>query len=168
MKELKVTSTISIYDSLSEMTEEEAELLMLASEQMKKSYAPYSRFRVGAAVKLENGKIFPGCNQENASYPLCICGERVALFNAGAHFPNTEVNLLAIVASNEAFKIDKPVAPCGACRQVISEFEQKQDKPIRIMLMGDTEAIYVFNSAAELLPFGFDSSYLFGTKQGPK
>ena len=161
MKELKVVSTITIFESVDEMTEEEAGLLQIAKDQLANAYAPYSRFKVGAATKLNNGMIFLGCNQENASYPLCICGERVALFNAGASYPDEPVKLLAIVASNKAFDINKPVAPCGACRQVIIEFEQKLEQKIRIMLMGNGKEVYVFNGGRDLLPFSFDKSYLF-------
>ena len=161
MKELKVTSTIKVYESINELSEEERQLMILAKEQLHYSYAPYSKFRVGAAVKLENGEIFKGCNQENASYSLCICGERVALFNAGAKYPDGVVKLLAITASNEELEILKPVAPCGACRQVILEFEEKQGSNIKILLMGDGSEIYAFENSRELLPFSFDRSYLF-------
>ena len=136
------------------------ELLKFASEAMDLSYSPYSNFKVGAAVRLDNGSIVLGANQENASYPLCICGERVALFNSSINYPDHIIQDLAIVAHNENLFIPKPVSPCGACRQVIIEYELRQNSDIRLLLKGDGNEVYEFLSGKKLLPFGFDNSYL--------
>ncbi len=124
------------------------------------AYAPYSGFLVGAAVQLSNGMVLGGCNQENASYPLCMCGERVALYNAAANYPTESVVTLAIVARNPKKKLTQPVSPCGACRQVIAEYESRYGSDIRIILKGETEDIIEFESIKELLPYGFDDTFL--------
>lgn len=124
------------------------------------AYAPYSGFLVGAAAQLSNGVVLGGCNQENASYPLCMCGERVALYNAAANYPNESVVTLAIVARNPKKKLTQPVSPCGACRQVIAEYESRYKSDIRILLKGETDDIIEFKSIKELLPYGFDDTFL--------
>jgi len=124
------------------------------------AYAPYSGFLVGAAVQLENGVVLGGCNQENASYPLCMCGERVALYNAAANYPTIAVDTLAIVARNPKKKLTQPVSPCGACRQVIAEYESRYGTDIRILLKGETDEVIEFSSIKELLPYGFDDTFL--------
>ncbi len=124
------------------------------------AYAPYSGFLVGAAVQLKNGVVLGGCNQENASYPLCMCGERVALYNAAANYPNEPVDTLAIVARNPKNKLTQPVSPCGACRQVIAEYESRYGSGIRIILKGETDDVIIFDNIKELLPYGFDDTFL--------
>ena len=124
------------------------------------AYAPYSGFLVGAAAQLANGVVLGGCNQENASYPLCMCGERVALYNAAANYPTEAVVTLAIVARNPKKKLLQPVSPCGACRQVIAEYESRYGSDIRIILKGETDDIIEFDSIKELLPYGFNHTYL--------
>lgn len=160
MKEVKVTSTFKVYDSISELTDLEQSVMQKAIDMLDNVYAPYSEFYVGAAALTDQGNIYGGCNQENASYPLCICGERVALYNAGANEPKTPIQLLAIVSHNPKKFIDRPVSPCGACRQVISEFAMRHNKDYPILLKGDGKIIYKLASSCELLPFGFDSKYL--------
>jgi len=149
-----------VYDSIDHLEPYLKELLAVAIQQLDHAYAPYSKFHVGAAVLLEDQSIYPGCNQENASYPLCMCGERVALYNAAANKPGVLIKSLAITAKNLQKKLDQPVSPCGACRQVILEYENKQNSPIEIILKGDTPEVYYFASSKILLPFGFDSSFL--------
>jgi len=124
------------------------------------AYAPYSGFLVGAAAQLSNGLVLGGCNQENASYPLCMCGERVALYNAAANYPNETVVTIAIVARNPKKKLTQPVSPCGACRQVIAEYESRFGSDIRILLKGETDDVIEFKSIKELLPYGFDDTFL--------
>ena len=160
MKEVKVTSTLKVYKNLSELTSMEQTVMQKAIDMLKSVYAPYSGFFIGAAVLTDQGNIYGGCNQENASYPLCICGERVALYNAGANEPNTPIQLLAIVSHNPKKFIDEPISPCGACRQVISEFAMRHEQDFPILLKGDADMIYKLDSTSELLPFGFDSKYL--------
>ena len=160
MKEIKVTSTCKVYDSISDLTSIEQTVMKKAIEMLDNVYAPYSEFYIGAAVLTNTGNIYGGCNQENASYPLCICGERVALYNAGANEPKTPIQLLAIASHNPKIFIDKPISPCGACRQVISEFAMRHKQDYPILLKGDGDMIYKLDSSKELLPFGFDSKYL--------
>lgn len=124
------------------------------------AYAPYSGFLVGAAAQLSNGVVLGGCNQENASYPMCMCGERVALYNAAANYPSESVVTLAIVARNPKKKLTQPVSPCGACRQVIAEYESRYGSDIKIILKGETDDVIIFDSIKELLPFGFDDTFL--------
>jgi len=143
------------------LKEEDQHLLAFAAECLELAYAPYSRFRVGAALRTEAGHIVKGANQENASYSLCICGERVALFNKAVQYPNDAVISLAIRVSGSKV-ISRPAPPCGACLQVISEFEKRQNKPIRILLQGDTVEVLYFDSVADLLPVQFDGSFLKG------
>ena len=160
MKEVKVTSTYSVYDNKSQMSSIEQTVLQKAIDMLQNVYAPYSGFYIGAAVLTDSGNIYGGCNQENASYPLCICGERVALYNAGANEPKTPIQLLVIVSHNPKKFIDEPISPCGACRQVISEFAMRHKQDYPILLKGDGDKIYRLESSKELLPFGFDSKYL--------
>lgn len=160
MKEIIVTSTISVYDSMSKLSSIEQTVMQKAIDMLDNVYAPYSEFYIGAAALTDEGNIYGGCNQENASYPLCICGERVALYNAGANEPKTPIQMLAIVSHNPKNFIDKPISPCGACRQVISEFAMRHKQDYPILLKGDSDIIYRLKSSRELLPFGFDSRYL--------
>ena len=160
MKKIEVTTDIEVYDSIQDLSTEEQLVMKKAIDMLQNAYAPYSEFYVGAAVLTNSGNIYGGCNQENASYPLCICGERVALFNAGANEPNTSIALLAIVCHNPENIIKNPVSPCGACRQVISEFEKRHNQTFPILLKGDVDTIYKVASGQDLLPLGFDSSYL--------
>ena len=160
MKEIQVTSTFKVYDSISGLTTIEQTVMLKAIDMLDSVYAPYSGFYVGAAAMTDEGNIYGGCNQENASYPLCICGERVALYNAGVNEPKTPIQILAIVSHNPKKFIDKPVSPCGACRQVISEFAMRHNQDFPILLKGDGDMIYKLESSKELLPFGFDSNYL--------
>ncbi len=139
-----------------------ADILILesATKAMEMAYAPYSNFYVGAAVRLDSGLIITGANQENASYPLCMCGERIALYNASMIKPDFKVDALAIVARNKNIKIEKPVSPCGACRQVIQEYETRQKSPIRLLLKGESNDVMILNGISTLLPFSFDIFYL--------
>lgn len=133
-----------------------------AVEQLDYSYAPYSDFNVGAGVLLEDGTIVGGSNQENASYPLCCCGERIALYHASAAHPKKKVTLLTITARNnkKPLPTDQPIMPCGACRQVIAEYEQRFGKPILLYLFVDKNKIFKIESMQQLLPSSFDGSFL--------
>ncbi|MEM1002405.1 MAG: cytidine deaminase, partial [Bacteroidota bacterium] len=125
-----------------------------------KAYAPYSKFCVGAAIFLENGEVVTGSNQENASYPSGLCAERTALFYAGANYPNQEIKSIAITAASSNETTTEPIPPCGACRQVIAEYEDKQQKPIEIFFMGEVGKIAKSYSLANLLPFVFKGRML--------
>lgn len=161
MKKIEFNTNLNVYSNVSELSMEDQKLIAIAEEQLPIAYAPYSKFHVAAALSLANGEIVTGVNQENASYPLCICGERVALYNAGANFPDAAPVTLAIIAKNQLKETTQPVTPCGACRQVICEYELRHDCKIRILLKGgDGKEIYECNSGKDLLPFFFDSSFL--------
>ena len=149
-----------IYDSLDELEPQDAELVRLAHEATKSSYAPYSKFHVGAAVRMANGEIVTGNNIENAAYPSGLCAERVALFGAMAKFPGVAVEALAVVAHSESKVIDEPAAPCGACRQVMVEVEQQSKKALRVMCQGETGPVMVFDGIESLMPFIFLDKFL--------
>ncbi len=151
---------ITVYKAIEELESDDAALLKKAIGARKNAYAPYSNFQVGAAVLLENGEIVIGSNQENASYPSGLCAERVAVFQAGAKYPNVKIEKIAISAASSIHKVDTPAAPCGNCRQSISEYEFKQDAPIKLLLMGEVGDIIQCNSVEDILPLGFNSTYL--------
>ena len=160
MKSLNFEFQYTSHPDSSTLQKEDQELLEIAHQQLSKAYAPYSEFHVGAALRLENQAVTFGANQENASYSLCMCGERVAINNASVNHPGEKIITIAIVAKSKHLKINKPVTPCGACRQVICEFELKQDHPIRLLLQSDTDEVLEIPSAKSLLPIYFDGSFL--------
>jgi cytidine deaminase len=160
MKEITITTTISVFDSVADLPSEVQALMHQAVETRKNAYAPYSKFRVGAAILLDNGKIVLGSNQENAAYPSGLCAERVAIFQAGAMYPNAKIVKLAITAASDTNPTLSPIPPCGACRQSIAEYEFKQDTPIEIYFMGESGAVYKSNSITNLLPLSFDKTSL--------
>lgn len=142
-----------------ELSAEEQRLVDAAREATLRSYAPYSHFSVGAAVLLENGETVSGTNQENAVYPSGLCAERTTLFYANSRYPTAAVVALAIAARNEAGLLSRPLPPCGACRQVMLETEQRFGRPMTLLMSG-TEEIYRINGVQHLLPFAFDSEFL--------
>ncbi len=161
MKQIQYTSEVKVYEGFEEMDLKDVQLIKLAIDQLPLAYAPYSNFHVGAALRLSDGQIFTGVNQENASYPLCMCGERNALYSAGNTNPKVPVESLAIVARNMNKKTETPVTPCGACRQVICEYEHRHSSDIKIFLKGfDGSQVYEFTSGKDLLPFLFNPSFL--------
>jgi cytidine deaminase len=127
---------------------------------MKAAYAPYSHFNVGAAVLLANGKIVKGNNQENASYPVGLCAERVAIFSAGANYPGIPVEAIAVIATSDHFHLDRPVPPCGACRQAIAEYEHRYNKKIKMIMAGETGKVLLSESIENLLPYQFNADDL--------
>jgi len=160
MKSVNITATYTVYENLAELPESIQNLMKQAIMARKNAYAPYSKFLVGAAVLLNNNQIILGNNQENAAYPSGLCAERVALFSASANFPKTKIKALAITASPKDSILSNPVAPCGACRQVIAEYEFKQQKPLPIYFMGKAGKIIKTNSIKDLLPLAFDKTFL--------
>lgn len=160
MKELTITTTISVFSGISELPSDIQSLMDQAIEIRKKAYAPYSRFKVGAAILLDNGKIVLGSNQENAAYPSGLCAERVAIFQAGAIYPDAKIVKLAITAASDTNPTLSPIPPCGSCRQSIAEYEFKQDTPIEIYFMGESGEVYRSNSINDLLPLSFDKTSL--------
>ena len=160
MKEITITSKFSTFDTIHEVPAEIQNLMEQAVEIRKKAYAPYSKFRVGAALLLDNGKTVLGSNQENAAYPSGLCAERVAIFQAGAIYPDAKIVKMAITAASDTNTTTSPIPPCGACRQSIAEYESRQEQPIEIYFMGETGMIYKSHSLKNLLPFMFDKNFL--------
>lgn len=139
-----------------ELCESDRTLVDLAKEATFSSYAPYSKFSVGAALRLENGDVVKGCNNENAAYPVTLCAERTAIFSAQAQYPNVPIVELAVAARNVKGEfVVKPVSPCGSCRQVIAEQEYRYKRNVRVMMVGE-EGILVAESVKDLLPLGFE------------
>lgn len=154
MKEIEVKPRIW-EAQMDELTPEERSLIEQAIEGTNRSYSPYSLFHVGAALKLQNGVTYIGCNQENAAFPAGICAERSAIFAAGAQYPDQPVIMLAIAArSREGEFTKEPVSPCGTCRQVLIETETRFQQPIRILLYGQ-RCVYVLDSIKQLMPLSF-------------
>ncbi|WP_420320258.1 cytidine deaminase [Flagellimonas sp.] len=160
MKKKQVGFELSIYDDAYELSQMEQKLLKEAELARENAYAPYSNFKVGAAVLLENGEIVIGNNQENSSYPSGLCAERVAVFQAGAKFPGVTIKSIAISATSNNYVVDKPAGPCGNCRQSIIEYEQKQESPISILLRGEVGPVFKCNSISDILPLAFSRSFL--------
>lgn len=152
MKEIKLETKIAVYP-LNEVPEEEQSLVHAAVKATEQAYAPYSKFHVGAAVLLADGTIVTGSNQENAAYPSGLCAERVALFHAGHQYPDVPVVALAIAAATGGRQVES-ISPCGACRQVLLETEQRYGRPVKVLLCG-TDEVVVVEDAASLLPLCF-------------
>ncbi len=160
MKKISVNTTFWAYKSLDELDHSTRELMLQAIEIRKQAYAPYSKFKVGAAILLDNQKIVLGNNQESAAYPSGLCAERVAIFQAGSVYPNAKILKIAISATSDIHPTKRPTPPCGACRQSISEYEQKQDNSIEIYFMGEEGEIYKSDSLENLLPLSFHKDFL--------
>jgi cytidine deaminase len=160
MKKIEIVSHYTEYDRSEELSKDEQMLLAEAKASMNDAYAPYSHFHVGAAVLLDNGVIVKGNNQENASYPVGLCAERVAIFSAGANYPGIGIKALAVAARSDNFTVDKPVPPCGACRQAILEYEHRYKKKIRMLMSGESGKVIVTDTIENLLPFQFNADDL--------
>lgn len=156
MEHLKLEIDID-FCALEELSEEELDLVYQAANATENAYAKYSRFYVGAALRLANGRVFIGANQENAAFPSGLCAERTAVFAAQANCPDQPVTMMAIAARNDAGLLPTPVTPCGACRQVILEVEDRYKKPIEILLYG-RNGVYRIKSIKDLLPLCFIDS----------
>ena len=160
MKDIKIESVLTVFDNFNELPSDIASLMEKAIEARKNAYAPYSNFSVGAAILLDNNQVVTGNNQENASYPSGLCAERTAIYYAGAQYPNAKILKMALTAGSRINQTITPIPPCGACRQAIAEYEVKQETPIEIYFMGETGKVVKSNSLANLLPLGFDRSFL--------
>jgi len=158
MQNKTIETKVSIY-SFDELDSSKQMLINKAKEQVNKAYAPYSKFHVGAAIELENGEIFAGSNQENSAYPSGLCAERVAMFFANAQYPDQPVKTLAIAAFTNGNFLAEPITPCGSCRQVLLETEQRFEKDITILLYG-TNHVYEIKNVKQLLPLCFEKSSL--------
>jgi cytidine deaminase len=160
VQQKEFTLSYEEYASDRELSEADAELLRLAREVTERAYAPYSHFRVGAAARLASGGIITGTNQENASFPAGICAERTLLSVAGAQYPGVAIETLAISYHNENGISDRPISPCGICRQSLQEFEQRTGRPVRLILGGQDGKIIIIPRASILLPFAFTGDEL--------
>jgi cytidine deaminase len=147
--------SFEVYDSVNELTKEDASLVEEARKTTANAYAPYSHFNVGAIAKLHNGETVRGTNQENAAYPVGICAERVLLSAAATLFPDIAIDTLAISYDNKNGKSNHPISPCGICRQTLLEYEERVKQPIRIILSGLEGKIYIIKKASQLLPLSF-------------
>lgn len=149
-----------VFNDISELSEDDAWLLTEAREVTEQAYAPYSNFYVGAVAILENGEVVAGTNQENASYPVGICAERVLLGSVATIHPDVPIKTIAISYNSEEVKSDHPISPCGMCRQALLEYETRTKKPIRLILSGQEGKVYIIKTARFLLPFAFTSDEL--------
>jgi cytidine deaminase len=160
MKELKFETCFMVYNSVHELNDDERHLMNKAMEALPEAYAPYSKFHVGAAVLMEDGKMLSGTNQENASFPIGLCAERVALAAVASIYPSKKIRTIAVTIKNFNKPTLEPVSPCGTCRQTLLEKEQNNDGPIRILLKGEGELIYALDTVSSLLPLSFGSKDL--------
>jgi len=155
MEEKKLTVRFEQYDHWQDLPESVHELVHVAEEARNTAYAPYSKFHVGASLRLSNGQVVSGSNQENVAYPSGLCAERVALFYAGANYADEQIETLCVVAKGDLLPVDQILSPCGACRQVMMETEARQAQTYRIILVSQNGITIVFNSARDLLPLAF-------------
>ena len=146
-----------VFDSSDDLNQQDAFLLSEARSVTQFAYAPYSCFNVGAAARLVNGETVTGTNQENAAYPAGLCAERVLLSTASSIFPGIAIETIAISYNNLKGKSDTPASPCGICRQTLTEFQQRTNHPIRVILSGMEGKVQIIENAKQLLPFGFGS-----------
>lgn len=156
MKQVEIKIQVH-YCNREDLNKEDRELVESASRATKNAFANYSHFYVGAALRLSNGKIIIGANQENAAFPSGLCAERAAIFNAQSNYPDSPIRQIAVTAADQNGLRKRPVTPCGACRQVILEIEERYHQPVEIFLCGTEEIIRV-NSVKDLLPLSFTDS----------
>ena len=159
MKKIELKTYINETNSLKNLSKEDASLVIKSQEITKNAYAPYSKFKVGAAILLSNNEIITGSNQENSAYPSGLCAERVALFYANSKFPNVPIKTIAISAFYKNKFVENPIPPCGACRQVILETEIRFKNKIKLILFG-TEKIFLIDSIKQILPLYFNETFL--------
>lgn len=148
----------SVYVSIDELEKQDAELLAQARQATANAYAPYSNFKVSAVALMNNGEIINGTNQENASYPVTICAERVLLSAISSIYPNQPIKTIAVTYDSK--NSDKPISPCGVCRQMLAEYEERMQQPIKLILGGMQGEVYIINKATDLLPLTFTSTFL--------
>lgn len=151
---------MTVYPGKEQLPSEFSALMGAAVKARALAYAPYSRFQVGAAVLLDNGEVVIGNNQENAAFPSGLCAERVAVYHAGASYPDAVIRAVAITATSLNFSVKEPVAPCGACRQALAEYEYRQNSPIAVYFMGDDTPVCHAASVGDLLPLVFTEKSL--------
>jgi len=160
MEQKNISIGFEVYESLAQLNESDASLLKAAYGATDIAYAPYSNFKVGAAALLSNGEKLVGSNQENASYPVGLCAERVLLSTASSVYPGVAIETMAISYRNQSGASNKPISPCGICRQTLVEYETLLNHPIRLILGGMEGKVYVLSSAELLLPLRFSGKDL--------
>ena len=160
MKKKEYHFSYEVYESIDALNAEDALLLREAQKITEQAYAPYSRFRVGAVAILANGKKITGTNQENASFPVGICAERVLLSAASAVYPGIPIKTIAVSYNGDRHSSDYPISPCGICRQSLVEYESRMDQPIRLILGGLKGEVYIIPESNALLPFAFTKEEL--------
>jgi len=160
MKKEEYSFGFEVYESINELEDGDKSLVEEARKVTEKAYAPYSHFHVGAVAKLSNGEIVSGTNQENASYPVGICAERVLLSSASMLHTNISIDTIAISYHNTKGESNHPVSPCGMCRQSLVEYEERTGKPIRLILSGMKGKVFIVEKASQLLPLSFGSEDL--------
>jgi len=165
MKSISLNITFEQYVGIQELDKKDKILCELSEQALANSYSPYSKFRVGTAIRLASGETILGSNQENVAYPSGLCAERVALFTIGALHPNAVIESMAITAQTDSFEIMKPVTSCGACLQVMAEFEKKQKQPIQVLFYCLNGEVLKVNGIKSLLPFVFVEDRLITPKR---
>lgn len=160
MEHKRINTQFTLFNSIKELSPEDLQLMQAAQKAIDNAYAPYSRFHVGAAILLENGKIVTGNNQENAAYPSGMCAERVAIWSAASQYPGVVIKKIAITVKSLTKQVANPVSPCGACRQTLLEYEVNQKEPIEVFFTGEVGPVIKAHSLKDLLPFAFDQSFL--------
>lgn len=159
MREVELKISLLEYNNIDELNGEDKTLVERAMKNVETAYSPYSHFGVGAAVLLENGEIIDGNNQENAAYPSGLCAERVAMFYANSKYPNSKPVTIAVAAKSKKSFVEVPIPPCGSCRQVLLETENRFKSDIKVILVGEKK-IQVLNNVKSLLPLSFDGGFL--------
>jgi cytidine deaminase len=149
---------VDIYDSPADLSVEDQALLTAAAQAAVNSYSPYSGFKVGAAVRLSNGQVISGSNQENIAYPSGLCAESICMFAAGAEYPDQAVVALAVTTLSGPEDSEDLLTPCGVCRQVIAEYRNRHDHPVRILMRGRSGPVVAMHDIHGLLPLMFESA----------
>jgi cytidine deaminase len=167
MKKADHYFSFEIFDSDKELDPDDALLLGEAKIATRLAYAPYSGFRVSAVAKLQNGKTIAGTNQENASFPVGICAERVLLSAVSSAYPGIAIETIAVTYDGDGVKSDHPISPCGICRQSLHEYEQRQKSPIRLILSGNQGKVYIISKAGFLLPLAFTADSMIQSLSNP-
>ena len=162
MKPIQINTSIESYGKIDEMEISDQELMRMAIDATSLSYSPYSKFKVGAALRLANGVILKGANQENASYSLCLCAEQVVLHRASTQYPNVKIEAIAVTAIPESNPLKSPPPPCGACRQVLTEYEFRHESEIRVILGIPEGTQYIIQTVKDLLHLHFVPCFLKG------
>jgi cytidine deaminase len=160
MKKIQFSAEYLCYADEKGLPDQDKMLLNEAKEAVNSSYSPYSKFKVGAALLLENGAVVRGSNQENAAFPVTLCAERTAVFSAAVQFPGVAIVAIAVTVETQQKNMNKPITPCGSCRQVMLEYELRFNHNIRIIMQGDFGEIYIAEAVKDIVPLYFDASFL--------